>query len=122
MRRRWRGVVAIGGAAVIAVGFLFVAVPASAGGFCIEPATEAKGATVEMKGSCFTPTVLRAPAGEPVAFVNRDAVNHTVTGIGEWALAFRHDEIKPGKTFSVQLDTEGIYVYSCLIHPGMAGA
>ncbi|MGH2739780.1 MAG: cupredoxin domain-containing protein, partial [Actinomycetota bacterium] len=42
--------------------------------------------------------------------------------IGEWALAFRHDEIKPGKTFSVQLDTEGIYVYSCLIHPGMAGA
>lgn len=121
-RHRVRQLAGIGAAAVLAVGFLLVAVPASAGGFCIEPATEAKGATVAMKGSCFTPTVLRAPAGETITFVNRDAESHTVTGVGEWGLAFRHDEILPDETFSVTLDTEGIYVYSCLIHPGMAGA
>jgi plastocyanin len=99
---------------------LLAAGPASAGGACAEAAaTEGTGATVHMRGSCFTPTVLRAPSEATVTWVNDDPVPHTVTGVGDWS--DRHHEIGPGEELSITFAGDGIYVYSCLVHPGMAG-
>jgi plastocyanin len=118
MRRIGAGIVV--GLAVAAT--LLVAGPATAGGFCRGPATHGDGTTVGMGGKegCFSPTVLRAPSGATVTFVNDDPAAHTVTGIGPWGPG--HEELGPGERVRVTFDRDGVYVYTCLLHPGMAGA
>jgi plastocyanin len=100
---------------------LVLASPAAAGGFCRGvPVTTAKGRTVEMSKNCFRPTVLHAAPGEPITFVNHDPEAHTVTGAGEWGTG--HGEILTGDTAKIRLQEPGLYLYTCLLHPGMMGA
>ena len=112
-------------AAVVAVAATLVLVPlarpAAAGGACHrgyqEGQTEGTGATVEMTGNCFGPTVLRVEPGTEVTFVNRDQVVHRVDGVG-WG----SDEVlDAGDVATHRFDTAGTYPYSCNLHPGMSG-
>jgi plastocyanin len=111
------------GAALILSGMLWItAPPATAGGGCLHgtPPTDGGGTTIEMIEMCFTPTVLHASPGDTVTFVNRDAVDHTVSGVGgTWGT---YDDLHPGDRVAYSFADNGVYVYVCLIHPGMAGA
>jgi plastocyanin len=96
--------------------------PATAGGGCLHgtPATDGGGTTVEMIDMCFTPTVLHTSPGDTVTFVNRDDFDHTVTGVGgTWGTA---DDLHAGDRIAYSFDENGVYVYVCFLHPGMAGA
>jgi plastocyanin len=99
----------------------FPAIPARAGGFCVEePVTDRRGDSVDMKDYCFFPNVLRIDAGDSVTFKNFDAEAHTVTGVGMWGSG--HKEYRTGDKATFAFEDEGIYLYSCLLHPGMVGA
>jgi plastocyanin len=97
--------------------------PASAGGGgCMSGTapTDSGGTVVEMVGLCFTPTVLHVEPGTEVTFVNRDTTNHMVTGIGgTWGT---YDELRNEERVAYSFDEDGVYVYTCVLHPGMAGA
>jgi len=95
--------------------------PAPAGGIChSESVTEAKGQTVAMRNNCFSPMVLRVAPGETVTFVNRDTEPHTVTGAGDWGTGYK--DLTTGQKFQVRLAEPGLYLFDCVIHPGMIGA
>lgn len=91
--------------------------PAAAGGGCHTPPTEGRGTTVELSKLCMSPTVLRAEEGATVTFVNRDAMEHNVSGNG-----FYNDFAKAGDTWQYRFTASGTYAYACLLHPGMTGA
>lgn len=96
--------------------------PASAGGGCFHgvPPSDGTGDRVEMTANCFEATVLHVDSGTQVTWVNRDPYAHTVTGVGgTWG---DYTEISPGGSASYRFDANGVYLYSCLIHPGMVGA
>jgi plastocyanin len=101
---------------------LVLAGPAGAGGGTCHSTsvTTGKGQAVEMRNNCFSPTVLHAPLGEAVTFVNRDAAPHTVTGAGEWGTGQK--EVFRGQSFRLRFREPGLYLYACMIHPGMIGA
>jgi plastocyanin len=112
--------------ATILSGMLWMTAPAAmaggGGGGCLHgtPATDGRGTTVEMVDMCFTPTVLHASAGDTVTFVNRDGFDHTVTGVGgSWGT---FDGVRAGDSVAYAFGENGVYVYACLLHPGMAGA
>lgn len=120
MRHR-RGIVACLLPAILLGPVLLMASPAAAGGFCRgAPVTTATGTTVEMSKNCFRPTVLFAAPGEAITFANRDVEAHTVTGAGDWGTA--HGEVLTGDAVRIRLDEPGLYLYTCLLHPGMMGA
>jgi hypothetical protein len=73
-----------------------------------------------MSKNCFRPTVLFAAPGEAITFANRDVEAHTVTGAGDWGTA--HGEILTGDAVRIRLEEPGLYLYTCLLHPGMTGA
>ncbi len=108
--------------AVSIVAFLALgAPPAVAGGYCRGvPVTDATGTTVEMKGACFFPTVLRIRPGQAVTWVNRDSLHHIVAGAnaawGDYKELAQDDEIR------FTFDTPGVYPYFCFLHIGMIGA
>lgn len=96
--------------------------PASAGGGCLHgvPPSDGTGDTVRMIGNCFEATVLHVDPGTKVTWVNDDKYNHTVTGVGgTWG---DFEALEWGDTVSHRFDGNGVYVYSCIIHPGMVGA
>jgi plastocyanin len=96
--------------------------PASAGGGCFHGVapSDGKGDAVEMTANCFEATVLHVDSGAEVTWVNRDPYAHTVTGVGgTWG---DFNEIAHGASVSYRFDANGVYLYSCLIHPGMVGA
>ena len=95
---------------------------ASAGGGCLHgtPASEGEGAVVEMVDACFTPTVLHVDPGATVTFVNRDAMNHQVAGVGDTWGSFT--DLLRGDRVTYTFETDGVYLYSCYLHPGMVGA
>ena len=95
---------------------------ASAGGGCFHelPPTNGTGDTVEITANCFEATVLHVDSGTKVTWVNRDPYAHTVTGVGGTWGDFA--EIAHGDSVSYRFDGNGVYLYSCLIHPGMVGA
>jgi plastocyanin len=83
---------------------------------------DARTRTVPMKYLCFAPVVARVPRGTTVTWVNNDRLRqpHTVTGVGgEWG---SYDELSPGDQVSYEFQTDGVYPYFCIVHPGMAGA
>ena len=96
--------------------------PASAGGGCLHGTapSEGDGTTVAMVEACFTPTVLHVETGAAVTFVNRDGTNHQVAGVGDTWGSF--DELGPGDAVTYTFTTDGVYLYSCYLHPGMVGA
>jgi len=95
---------------------------ASAGGGCLHgvPPSDGEGTRVEMLDACFTPTVLRVEPGAEVTFVNRDDTLHQVSGVGDTWGSFA--DLAEGDRVSYTFDEDGVYVYSCWIHPGMVGA
>ena len=108
--------------AVVAAAVSLGAAPAWAGGGCLHgvPPSDGTGDTVEMNANCFEATVLHVDPGAEVTWLNRDPYTHTVTGVGgTWG---DFSEIAQGGSVSYRFDTSGVYVYSCIIHPGMVGA
>lgn len=100
--------------------------PAGAGGatgLCMGNAahTDARDDTVEMEDNCFGPTVARIDTGETVTFVNVDAEAHTVGGVNG-TFGDPYAEIGPGGEVSFTFNSDGVYPYACIIHPGMSGA
>jgi plastocyanin len=95
--------------------------PAGAGAICHSTSvTTGKGQMVEMRNNCYSPTVLQAAPGEAVTFVNRDMEPHTVTGAGGWGTGYK--ELSRGQSFHLRFQEPGLYLYACVIHPGMVGA
>jgi plastocyanin len=115
MRRRLPLFAAVFAAALLAA---LVQVPAAlAGGYCHTPATDARGTAVTMQDYCYTPTVLRVPAGGKVTFVNADKVAHPTMGRGsDWYA----DVAAAGRT-TIRFDQAGVYPYFCHQHLGMIG-
>lgn len=94
---------------------------ASAGGGCHQAPSAGRGDAVEMQELCFVSTVLYVKPGSDVTWTNRDSMAHVVVGVGDtWGdpgiSLFRGDMV------SYRFDEDGVYPYSCLIHPGMVGA
>lgn len=91
---------------------------ASGGGGCGAPVTERAGGAVEIRRSCFVPTVLHAEPGAEVTFANRDRAPHNVLGAnGAWG-SFETVRREPS---TYRFDQPGVYAYSCSLHPGMVG-
>jgi plastocyanin len=80
------------------------------------------GATSQIAlGDCvFTPTVSRVPAGTTVTWRNASSQEHEVVGSNmTWGA---HDKLlSPGDTIGWTFEKDGVYAYSCMIHPGMSG-
>jgi plastocyanin len=117
---RVRTLIVSGLAAGVAV--LGGSVPASAGGGCMHGTapSDGQGTVVEIRDYCFTPTVLHVEPGTEVTFVNRDDTSHEVTGVGATWGTF--DDLGLNDRVAYTFDEDGVYVYSCFIHPGMVGA
>lgn len=109
--------------AVAAVGAaLTLASPAIAGGggVCQSDATEATGSMVELRKTCFTPTLTRVDPGQEVAFGNRDGLTHNIVGLGaRWGDV---NGMSGGETRRFMFNEAGVYPYSCTLHVGMVGA
>jgi plastocyanin len=71
---------------------------------------------VTIEGFAFDPPVLLVAAGAKVTWINKDNVEHTVTGEG-----FDSGLIKPGETWEYSFDRWDIFDYICAIHPYMKG-
>jgi plastocyanin len=95
--------------------------PASAGGGCFHaPPTDGTGDAVSITDNCFQATILHVASGTRVTWTNLDPWAHTVTGVGgTWGDLGQLDR---GASVSYRFDADGVYLYSCLIHPGMVGA
>ena len=119
LTRRFRGALLL----ALVVTAAAVAKPdgALAGGGCRgEKSTEATGSVVEMKETCFVPTVLHANAGEAVTFRNASDLPHSVAGATlEWG---NYTEQQPGQSVTVTFAKPGVYPYYCFVHNGMIGA
>jgi plastocyanin len=91
---------------------------ASGGGGCGQPVTDELGTAVDIRDSCFSPTILRAATGDVVTFTNVDPIPHSVLGAnatwGDYA-GFRK------KTVTFRFSEPGIYPYVCTYHVGMVG-
>lgn len=104
--------------------YFAVPLPAAAGGggTCREGngSSDGRSTTVRMIDNCFKATVTRVDEGAIVTFFNKDAQAHTVTGT---AFTWRSDDdLLEGDSVQHTFAESGVYVYSCLLHPGMAGA
>jgi plastocyanin len=109
---------------VLLLASIGLAVPAHAGGGCHGvPFEDARSREVKAFGNCFTPTVARVDVGQTVTWHSGDAVNHTVTPVGD---SFVTDPLsqalKNDSTVAVTFDEPGVYPYVCVLHPMMAGA
>lgn len=102
-------------------GSIFAAASARAGGGgCDERLTDGHGTKVDIKDLCFITTILRVQQGDSVTWTNRGASYHTVSGAnGSWG---SYDPLYEGKSVTRRFDTNGVYPYFCLFHPGMVGA
>lgn len=85
--------------------------------------TTAGPATVEIRTFQYTSAVLEVPVGTEVVWVNRDAIEHTVTsGVPDSADGgFAGRLPASGATFSHTFDRAGTYRYFCSRHPSMRG-
>jgi plastocyanin len=83
------------------------------------PAAADAAVVVNIDTCDFAPRVTRIPVGATVAFVNRDATPHQVTGYhSTWSSAI----LEQGQSYSWHFNEAGVHPYSCPLHPGMVGA
>jgi plastocyanin len=92
-----------------------------AGGGCHIPPTTGRGDSVDITDLCFDATVLYVEPGTDVTWTNRDAMTHVVVGVGD-SWGDPGISLMQGDTVRYRFDQDGVYPYSCLIHPGMVGA
>ena len=80
-------------------------------------------AQVDIKLFTFKPKVLEVPIGTTVIWINRDAIEHTITqGTPEEpADGFDSGFFKQGETFSFTFKETGSYSYFCKRHNFMHG-
>jgi plastocyanin len=117
-RRRIKAAAMVGFVAITTLPL--IAAPARAGGGCHGEATEATGTVVVLAERCFGPTVLRVAPGAKVTWINRDYDVHNVTGFGyRWGT---QGDLRRGDRFSTTFSSQGVYPYTCYLHPGMNGA
>jgi plastocyanin len=81
--------------------------------------TTGTGVSVEIKGACFTPTMLRIAVGKTVTWVNRDDMTHNIIGSGFFLSS---PDLNLGEGFRFTFARAGVYPYACYYHPGMVGA
>jgi plastocyanin len=98
--------------------------PVSAGGGCHgeDGTVHTEGdSTVVRMGTCsFSPTVVHVPVGTAVRFLNTAVVNHLVVGEAQgWGT---NSELVPGQELQRTFGQQGVFPYSCPLHPGMVGA
>jgi plastocyanin len=110
---------------VVAVIIGAVAAPgvAVAGGGCLHgtPPSVGSGTRVDLAGGCFSPTVISVRPGGAVTFVNRDADEHNVVGVGmTWGDPDRI--LLHGDRQTFRFAEQGVFPFACWIHPGMVGA
>jgi hypothetical protein len=73
----------------------------------------------EIRGNCYTPTVLHAQPGSSVTWTSRDQVPHTVTGLlNSWG---NTEQFAAGQSVSFRFDAAGTFPYFCVVHPSMQG-
>lgn len=92
---------------------------ASGGGACPPPLTSGRATSVSIENFCYGPTVVHLRPGESVAWINRDAIEHTVTGANRAFGSYR--ALKEDRSVTWQFDRAGVYPYYCVLHPGMVG-
>lgn len=96
------------------------AVPALAGGGgCYLGVHDGHGTRADIVNFCFDPAMIRVAPGQTVTWTNRDATEHTVTGIG--GSFGNSDNIQPGASVAYTFSRDGLYPFFCLLHPGMVG-
>jgi plastocyanin len=122
MAKRWRGR-ASAVAGVVAIAGVLVLFPsaaaASGGGGCGGPVSDAAGTRVDIRGNCFSPTILRAAPGDVITFTNTDPNTHTVLGAnGAWG---GYDLLKRGREATYAFTEAGVYPYVCTLHAGWSG-
>jgi plastocyanin len=122
MAKRWRGRASAVAGVVAIAGVLFLfpsAAAASGGGGCGGPVSDAAGTRVDIRGNCFSPTILRAAPGDVITFTNTDPNTHTVLGAnGAWG---GYDLLKRGREATYAFTEAGVYPYVCTLHAGMVG-
>jgi len=110
-------------AIALAVGALALAggAPAEAGGGCHDTILkDERGVAVDLKGSCFWPTVVRIDEGQQITWTNRDDTAHTVTGVANsWGTS---DQMSQGNSVTYSFAKSGVFPYFCYLHPSMVGA
>jgi len=120
MRRQYRLLVA--SIPLVVLFGLAAAGVATAGGGCHDRAaaiaTEGSSATVRLEGCTFAPTITRVPIGAEVRFVNVSNTYHDVTGR---MYAWGSEQLESGESYAHRFTANGLYPYSCSLHPGMAG-
>ena len=73
---------------------------------------------VWMQNNAFDPETINISKGTTVKWINKDDVDHTVTGSDG---LFDSKTVAGGDTFQHTFDSTGIYDYVCTIHSGMSG-
>jgi plastocyanin len=75
---------------------------------------------VDLAASQFAPATVRAHVGEPITFVNRDAIAHTATAAA--GAGFDSGAMEEGARFTFTPRSAGLISLVCVIHPGMTGS
>ena len=106
-----------GGVVVVAVAFLYGAVPLSAGA---APGAGAPGAkaTIDIDNFAFKAQTLTVAAGTEVTWINHDEAPHKVVSTDK---KFSSPVLDTGARFSYSFATPGTYPYYCSLHPMMTG-
>lgn len=82
--------------------------------------SDAKPATVAIKGFAFSPTTLTVAKGTKVTFANSDTGAHTVTSGANGTKDGTFDQQVAGSaSTTIAFDTPGTFDYFCTIHPAM---
>lgn len=91
------------------------------GGGCRgRPSTEGTGTSIEMRETCFQPTVLHVEAGAKVTWTNSDPAAHSVAGATlEWG---NYTTLSQSASVSYTFERPGTFPYYCFEHNGMIGA
>ncbi len=77
---------------------------------------QSKEALISIINFSFEPGSLKVAPGTKITWTNNDSATHQIKSD-----TFSSDPLAHGQTFSVTLDTPGVYNYSCAIHPSMKG-
>lgn len=77
------------------------------------------GTEVLIEDFVYKPEALRAEAGTPVVFTNKDTFAHTVTAKDK---SYDSGNMDEGATFEHTYDEPGTYEYFCAIHNSMTGS
>jgi plastocyanin len=77
-----------------------------------------QGASASNSGLSYSPATYTVVVGTTVTWLNNDTATHSIT---ENNGLFDSGPLPPGASFSYTFTQPGIYHYSCLYHPWMAG-